>query len=83
MQPQPSQSGKDKSCHFPADLPPLTIGPERDIITHVLNSVLWYLLNLHSLMNAFFISAFIKIHLCYSQNVLIGRQWLLLQESSR
>ncbi|XP_056611820.1 cilia- and flagella-associated protein 65 isoform X1 [Triplophysa dalaica] len=45
MQPQPSQSDKDQSCHFRVDLPPLAHGPEREIITHVLNSVLWSLLD--------------------------------------
>ncbi|KAA0715982.1 Cilia- and flagella-associated protein 65 [Triplophysa tibetana] len=45
MQPQPSQTDKDQSCHVHADLPPLAHGPERDIITHVLNSVLWSLLD--------------------------------------
>lgn len=32
-----------------ADLPPLTLGPERDVITHVLSSLLQY--DLHCFIN--------------------------------
>ncbi|XP_048049329.1 LOW QUALITY PROTEIN: cilia- and flagella-associated protein 65 [Megalobrama amblycephala] len=40
-----SQSGTGESCHHPADLPPLTLGLERDVITHVLISLLQSLLD--------------------------------------
>ncbi|XP_016378792.1 coiled-coil domain-containing protein 108-like [Sinocyclocheilus rhinocerous] len=44
-QPKLFQSGTGESCHCPADLPPLTLGPERDVITHVLTSLLQSLLD--------------------------------------
>ncbi|XP_050976101.1 cilia- and flagella-associated protein 65 [Labeo rohita] len=44
-QPKLSQSGTGESCHCPADLPPLTLGPERDVITHMLTSLLQSLLD--------------------------------------
>ncbi|XP_067266303.1 cilia- and flagella-associated protein 65 [Chanodichthys erythropterus] len=40
-----SQSGTGESCHHPADLPPLTLGLEKDVITHVLISLLQSLLD--------------------------------------
>lgn len=39
-----SQSGTGENCHHPADLPPLNLGLERDVITHVLTSLLQYVL---------------------------------------
>ncbi|XP_067299570.1 cilia- and flagella-associated protein 65 [Pseudorasbora parva] len=44
-QPKDSQSGTGESCHRPADLSHLTLGLERDVITHVLTSLLQSLLD--------------------------------------
>ncbi|KAK7168813.1 hypothetical protein R3I93_004958 [Phoxinus phoxinus] len=44
-QPKHSLSGTGESWHLPANLPPLTLGLERDVITHVLNSLLQSLLD--------------------------------------
>ncbi|XP_052004731.1 cilia- and flagella-associated protein 65 [Xyrauchen texanus] len=44
-QPKLSQTGTGEISHCPGDLPPLTLGPERDIITHVLTDILRSLLD--------------------------------------